>query len=221
MYITHPIFGFICLVAVESVLFIITLKLIAVIVEFFVNTVIGKWTFQLIMSERMIRIHEAGHMVAYLRTLDNCKTSKYRHKAAKIKDMHQHKCGGMVTIETNEWNERRKLLLLGGIAATLKIKNKQLSRLGYTFHYYLGGCQSDFKKLRTYYNMSKKTIIWMVNSMIYSFSEKDMDFIRHIADMLGQKETSKNKYNVFAKSFEKDELFKLAEEYRTDYRKEI
>ena len=58
----------------------------------------------------------------------------------------------------------------------------------------------------------------MVNSMIYSFTEKDMDFVEYIADVLGQKEKSKNKYNVFAKYFKKDELFKLAEEYRTNYR---
>lgn len=218
MYFASDFWALFCFIVVWIVVYIIFFKAMCAFGKFFVDTVIGEWLFRLLVSEQMIRIHEAGHMVAYLRTLDNCKTSKYRRKVTKIENMHQARCSGMVTIVTNEWNKRRMLLLLGGCAATLKAKGKTLTRLGYTFQYYLAGCGSDFWKLRCHYHMSKKTVIWMVNSMILSLTDRDMDFIRHIADVLGRKETAKNKYNVFAKSFDKDELFQLAEEYRLHYR---
>jgi hypothetical protein len=123
--------------------------------------------------------------------------------------------GGAVYINTNAWNNRRKLLIAGGLAATLKYKHKLLTRMRYTYEYYLGGCGSDLYKLRHYYKMSKTTVIWFVNSMIYSFTDDDMKFIIYIADKLGEKKLLKQNTKICkTREFDDVDLFEIADEYR-------
>ena len=120
MYILHPIIVFVCFVIVEAVIFAIMLKSTEFLVKKFVDIVIGRWLFCLTHSGHMIRIHEAGHLVAYLKTISNFKRSRYLRYSKRIRNMVQGAYGGAVYINTNAWNNRRKLLIAGGLAATLK-----------------------------------------------------------------------------------------------------
>lgn len=215
MYILHPIIVFVCFVIVEAVIFAIIFKSTEFLVEKFVDIVIGRWLFCLIHSEHMIRIHEAGHLVAYLKTISNFKRSRYLKYSKRIRNMVQGAYGGAIYINTNAWNNRRKLLIAGGLAATLKYNHKSLTRMRYTYEYYLGGCGSDLYKLRHYYKMSKTTVIWFVNSMICSFTDDDMKFIIHVADKLGEKKLLKQNTKICkTREFDDVDLFEIADEYR-------
>ena len=132
--------------------------------------------------------------------------------------MNQSRLHGDVHINTNEWNYRNKILLMGGCAAVLKSHNMSMTRFQYSVFFWLKGCGSDFCKLRFRHNMSKRQIIQSINNIIECFSERDMNFIARVSDEIKKKEAKKcGRWEK--RSLNQEELFTIANEYYDDVRK--
>lgn len=169
--------------------------------------------FPLLVSSDGVRIYEAGHIVAYLKSLKNLNKTKYIKKAKRIEQMTQTRISGCVTINLTEWNQRHRLLLMGGVAAQLKFNNMRMNRIEYSKRFWLMGCMSDFLKLRYRHNMSKSEIINETNQMINSFSDKDVTCIKKISDTIADKPGIKSNSRFVRRKLTKSELLTLAESY--------
>ena len=212
MYFSHGIWPAVVFLGFGMMLGFLIANLVAEWIPRLIVCVLRYVIFPLLVSEKQIRIHEAGHMVAYLRTCTHLKRPRYLRKARRVTEMNQSYIGGDVHIVTNGWNIRNRMLLFGGCAAELKSRGKQINRLRYSIYFWLKGCGSDFSKLRYKHHLSKAEIISYVNMTIRSLTDDDMAFIHHIANELAAKEVIKSGRRN-RRMLTQDELFALAQEY--------
>ena len=214
MYFAQDIYALFVFITIEFVVIVITFLLLERLIPYLFNFIWSKLLFMMFVKPDEIRIHEAGHLVAYLRTCKDLSQRNYLRKIKRINEMGQSRIGGYINIDNKEWNYRNRLLILGGVAAVLKTKKQEMNKNRYRLYFYLKGCYSDFYKLRHFHHMSKQQIIFEVNSMINSFSDSDMQFIKNVANDLAIKEEQKYKNTRWTKRIlSQEELFELAKDY--------
>lgn len=212
MYFANDFWALIAFITIEMIVMIICYNIIDKGIPWIFQQFLYYVVFPIFVSIEDIRIHEAGHMLAFLKTCTNLKPRSFVRQAKRITEMNQSRLHGDVHINTNEWNYRNKILLMGGCAAEMKSHNMTMNRFQYSIYFWLKGCGSDFCKLRFCHHMSKQQVIMSINNMIASFSEKDMQFIARVSDEIKNKEAKKSG-RWKKRSLNQEELFNLAQEY--------
>ena len=172
--------------------------------------------FMLLESEKMMRIHEVGHYLAYLKECSHYNERKYRKMLTKIICLAQGKNGGVMKDKSKSWSPKKKTTLAAGVAAELAVKNKKMTLWKYYLHRYVLGAGSDMNKLQYVFGLKRRDIIELVNKLISEYTEEDIVFIKNTEASLAQKELKRYKgFSVKAHCLENSELFSIGYAYRT------
>lgn len=172
--------------------------------------------FRIFNSERDVTIHEAGHLLQYVKYLAKQEYSE-RHFKTRLKKAEficAYRNGGFVSFafpfRKNQVNITTRL---GGMAAELSSKNKHINFLSLLKHIFLNGCAADIRQLQVC-GLSNKEIIKGVNNQIDELSLSDKSFIYQISELLLSKEKKIHKRTRYATHFiENNEIFSLCLQY--------
>ena len=172
--------------------------------------------FQIFNSERDVTIHEAGHLLQYVKYLAKQEYSE-RHFKTRLKKA-EFICaaptGGFVSFNfpfrKNQVNIDTRL---GGMTAELASKNKRFNFISLVKHIFINGCAADIHQLQLC-GLSNKDIIKRVNEQIDNLSASDKVFIHNISEMLLSREKKEHKRTRYASHFiENDEIFSICLKY--------
>lgn len=170
----------------------------------------------LLEPQKMMRIHEAGHYLAYLKECSHYNDRKYRKMLTKVLYLAQGKNGGMMKDKSRSWSPKKKTTLAAGVAAELAIKKKKMTLWKYYIHRYVLGAGSDMNKLQYVFGLKRKDIIELVNKLISEYSDTDIEFLRNTETYLAKKELKIHKgISVKVHCLDTSELFSIGYDYRT------
>lgn len=172
--------------------------------------------FRMFNSERDVTIHEAGHLLQYVKYLAKQEYSE-RHFKTRLKKAEficAHPNGGFCSFRFPfRKNQVNITIRLGGIAAELSSKNKHIDFLSLIKHIFINGCAADIRELQAC-GLSNKDIIKGINEQIDELSASDKSFIYSISELLLSREKKTNKRTRYATHFiENNEIFSLCLRY--------
>ena len=181
-----------------------------------------RWTHRCFSNSRSISIHEAGHLLVYLKYCpwwnDRYAFDKFVSNIDYLTMNEKMRCGSMtVNKQKFGWRtpvnrELHKRLYLGGMAAELKFSGKKPSRWNLFLQDHLYGCCSDLDNMRAL-GFSRKQCVLILKEIIDDFEDEDIEFIRNVADKLRRSERNSEGTQTMLNS----EIRKLAEDYRNLY----
>lgn len=205
---------FIILICFSAVIVSVELFIIEALARYF-HYLRGQ-LFMLLESEKMMRIHEVGHYLAYLKECSHYNERKYKKMLTKIICLAQGKNGGILKDKSKSWSPKKKTTLASGVAAELAVKNKKMTLWKYYLHRYVLGAGSDMNKLQYVFGLKRRDIIELVNKLISEYTEEDIVFIKNTEASLAQKELKRYKgFSVKVHYLDNSELFSIGYSYRT------
>ena len=179
------------------------------------NLIKKYWPYNCLSSEQDMAIHEAGHILAWLKYCPwwNNEYAYGRHAEhmnyvcinPRTKNGHLNMDG--VNVDSNK--DVHKYLLLGGIASTMLYDGRRPTLLNLYFYKYLHGCSSDLNRIRAI-GMSNRETCACIQEQITDIDEYDREFLDGVAKHLvkysveddnGTKIISKPRLKNYAKAY--------------------
>lgn len=164
------------------------------------------------VPENEIRIHEAGHLLEFIKQASNNQNnSKNRHLSSGfVMCCSSKKCG---YVEVKGRFQGNAMIDMAGIAAVHRFNNKKLTRFGLFVEKWFRGGYSDITKAYNRMENSRR-VVYLTNVLIDGYTERDIEFIKKIVDMLAQKPyTTYRKFKHLSQFLSKSEMYKLSREY--------
>ena len=173
------------------------------------------WPRNCLSSERDIAIHEAGHVLAWLKY---CPWWNNEYAYGKHAEHMNYVCINprtknghlnMEDIDVESNNDVIKYLLLGGITSMMLYDGRRPTLLNLIFYKYFHGCSSDLNHIREIGMSNREACAW-IQEQINDIDEYDKEFldgvVKHlvkysIEDDNGTKVISKSWLKYYAKAY--------------------
>lgn len=178
---------------------------------YFIHNLIKKyWPYNCLSSEQDMAIHEAGHILAWLKYCpwwnneyaygQHAEHMNYVCINPRTKNGHLNMDG--VNVDSNK--DVHKYLLLGGIASTMLYDGRRPTLLNLYFYKYLHGCSSDLNRIRAIGMSNRETCAWIQEQMT-DIDEYDREFLDGVAKHLVKYSTEDdNGTKIISKSWLKN-----------------
>lgn len=182
---------------------------------FIYNLIRKHWPCNCLSSEQDIAIHEAGHILAWLKYCpwwtNEYAYSQHAEHMNYVCINPRTKSGYLnmngVNVDSNK--DIHKYLLLGGIASTMLYENRRPTLLNLLFYKYFRGCSSDLNRIRAIGMSNREACAWIQEQMS-DIDEYDREFLDGVAKHLlkysveddnGTKIISKTRLKSYAKAY--------------------
>ena len=178
---------------------------------YFIHNFIKKhWPYNCLSSEQDMAIHEAGHILAWLKYCpwwnneyaygQHAEHMNYVCINPRTKNGHLNM--DRVNVDSNK--DVHKYLLLGGIASTMLYDGRRPTLLNLLFYKYLHGCSSDLNRIRAIGMSNRETCAWIQEQMT-DIDEYDREFLDGVAKHLVKYSTEDdNGTKIISKSWLKN-----------------
>lgn len=179
------------------------------------NFIDKRWPCNCLSSEQDIAIHEAGHILAWLKYCpwwaneyaynQHAEHMNYVCINPRTKNGYLKMDG--VNVDSNK--DIHKYLLLGGIASTMLYESRRLTLINLLFYKYFRGCSSDLNRIRAIGMSNREACAWIQEQMS-DIDEYDREFLDGVAKHLvkysteddnGTKFISKSRLKSYAKAY--------------------
>ena len=182
---------------------------------FIYNLIKKHWHYNCLSSEQDIAIHEAGHILAWLKYCpwwtNEYAYSQHAEHMNYVCINPRTKSGYLnmngVYIDFNK--DVNKYLLLGGITSTMLYYGHRPTLLNLLFYKYFRGCSSDLNRIRAIGMSNREACVWIQEQMT-DIDEYDREFLDGVAKHLvkysveddnGTKIISKSRLKSYAKAY--------------------
>ena len=179
------------------------------------NFIRKHWPCNCLSSEQDIAIHEAGHILAWLKYCPwwNNEYAYDRHTEhmsyvyINPRTKNDHLNMDRVNVDSNK--DVHKYLLLGGVASTMLYDGRRVTLLNLLFYKYFRGCSSDLNRIRAIGMSNREACAWIQEQMS-DIDEYDREFLDGVAKHLvkysteddnGTKIISKSQLKSYAKAY--------------------
>lgn len=180
------------------------------------------WTHRCFSTPKNISIHEAGHLLVYLKYCpwwnDRYAFNKFASNIDYL-NMHEDKQCGCMHINQQKFGwgtpvnrELHKRLYLGGMAAVLKLSNKKASRWNIFVQDHVFGCCSDLDYMKLL-GFSRKECVPILKEIMTNFDADDIEFIKNAAEILRCSGKDADGFKIMRNG----KIRKLAYDYRELY----
>ena len=178
---------------------------------YFIHNLIKKyWPYNCLSSEQDMAIHEAGHILAWLKYCpwwhneyaynQHAEHMNYVCINPRTKNGHLNMIG--VDVDSNK--DVHKYLLLGGIASTMLYDGRRPTLLNLLFYKYFHGCISDLNRIRAIGMSNREACAWIQEQMT-DIDEYDREFLDSVAKHLVKYSTEDdNGTKIISKSWLKN-----------------
>ena len=179
------------------------------------NLIKKHWPCNCLSSEQDIAIHEAGHILAWLKYCPwwNNEYAYGRHAEHMdyvcINPRAKNGYLKMDGVDVDSNKDIHKYLLLGGIASTMLYDGRRPTPLNLLFYKYFHGCSSDLNRIRAIGMSNQEACAWIQEQMS-DIDEYDREFLDGVAKHLikysteddnGTKFISKSRLKSYAKAY--------------------
>lgn len=171
----------------------------------------------ILMKEEYVRVHEAGHLLAVIKSSKDKSNAYNRHLSGKLLVCCSgSKCGYVTYRNYKGISDAR--VSLSGVAADYYMRGKRMTRWNLWLEKWFGGSFSDIVKTKYNHRMSPKEMVALSNRLIDEYTEQDRRFIMTVCEMLAGRPKSKLKNTkVPVHSLTRKELYKLSRTYYKEY----
>ena len=146
----------------------------------------------------MIPVHEAGHVLEYIKIISDDNNSNNRRHSNNLLSVYYGNTGG-ATIYRGRFKDKidEIKILASGIAATRLYEGaKPIGIISVLIEKWFFGGYSDIKSLQNL-GLSLKEIVAYINICMASFSDYDKEFMEIIINIMSSQPKTKNKYAGF------------------------
>ena len=183
---------------------------------YFIYIFIDKhWPCNCLSSEQDMAIHEAGHILAWLKY---CPWWNNEYAYGQHAEHMNYVCINprtkngylkMDKVDVDSNKDIHKYLLLGGIASTMLYDGRRPTLLHLLFYKYFHGCRSDLNRIRAIGMSNREACVWIQEQMT-DIDEYDREFLDSVAKHLvkysveddnGTKIISKSWLKSYAKAY--------------------
>ena len=174
------------------------------------NLIKKYWPYNCLSSEQDMAIHEAGHILAWLKYCPwwhneyayNQHADHMNYVCINHRTKNGHLNMGGVNVDSNK--DVHKYLLLGGIASTMLYDGRRPTLLNLLFYKYFHGCISDLNRIRAIGMSNREACVWIQNQMT-DIDEYDREFLDGVAKHLVKYSTEDdNGTKIISKSWLKN-----------------
>ena len=153
------------------------------------NLIKKHWPCNCLSSEQDMAIHEAGHILAWLKYCPwwNNEYAYGRHAEHMdyvcINPRAKNGYLKMDGVDVDSNKNIHKYLLLGGIASTMLYDGRRPTLLNLLFYKYFHGCRSDLNRIRAFGMSNRESCAWIQEQMS-DIDEYDREFLDAVAEDL-------------------------------------
>lgn len=174
------------------------------------NFIKKHWPYNCLSSEQDMAIHEAGHILAWLKYCpwwnneyaygQHAEHMNYVCINPRTKNGHLNMNG--VNVDSNK--DVHKYLLLGGIASTMLYDGRRPTLLNLLLYKYFHGCVSDLNRIRAIGMSNREACAWIQEQMT-DIDDYDREFLDGVAKHLVKYSTEDdNGTKIISKSWLKN-----------------
>ena len=156
---------------------------------FIYNLIRKHWPCNCLSSEQDMAIHEAGHILAWLKYCPwwNNEYAYGRHAEhmnyVAINPRTKNGCLYLDGVDVDSNKDIHKYLLLGGIASTMLYDGRRPTLLNLLLYKYFHGCSSDLNRIRAFGMSNREACNWIQEQMT-DIDDYDREFLDSVAKVL-------------------------------------